>query len=83
MSWVPSYSVFFLLQYINATTNFVGFLSYEWGSVGVVSTRKHARGWESAAPVSDAVAHASVPYLSFFFFFSIRADLALIRAKPG
>ena len=35
--WVPSYSVFFLLQHTNATTNFVGFLSYGWGSVGVVS----------------------------------------------
>ena len=36
-SCILSYSVFFLLQYTNGTTNFVGFLSYGWGSVGVVS----------------------------------------------
>ena len=30
---------------------------------------KHRHGWESAAPESDAAAPASVPRLSFFFFF--------------
>ena len=46
---------------------------------------KHGRGWEGAAPESDAgcgvrranaAACTSVPRLSFFFFSQIRADSA-------
>ena len=29
--------------------------------------RKHGRGWEGAAPASEAVARTSVPRQSFFF----------------
>ena len=36
---------------------------------GIDTSRKNRRGWEGAAPASDAVARASVPRLSFFFFF--------------
>ena len=39
--------------------------NFEWGHN---LSRKHRRGWEGAAPASDAVARASVPRLSFFFF---------------
>ena len=41
-SRVLGYSAFFLLQYTSATTNFVGFLSYGWASVGVVSRCENA-----------------------------------------
>ena len=53
---------------------------------GIDTSRKNRRGWEGAAPASDAVARASVPRLSFFFFFffpQIRAELASIRAESG
>ena len=57
---------------------------------GIDTSRKHGRGWEGAALASDAVAHALVPHLIFFFFPRIRADpariraeLALIRAESG
>ena len=36
---------------------------------GIDTSRKNRRGWEGAAPASDAVARASVPRLIFFFFF--------------
>ena len=36
---------------------------------GIDTSRKNRRGWEGAAPASDAVARASVPRLRFFFFF--------------
>ena len=39
----------------------------------------HGRGWEGAAPESDAVDRASVPRL-FFFFFSDSRRLGSIRA---
>ena len=42
VSRVLSYFAFFLLQYTSATTNFVGFLSYGWASVGVVSRCENA-----------------------------------------
>ena len=35
---------------------------------GIDTSRKHGRGWEGAALASDAVAHALVPHLIFFFF---------------
>ena len=38
--------------------------NFEWGHN---LSRKHRRGWEGAAPASDAVARAAVPRLSFFF----------------
>ena len=43
------------------------------------------RGWEGAAPKSDAAACASVPRLSpfFFFFQRIRADSASIHADSA
>lgn len=41
-SRVPSYFAFFLLQYTSATMNFVSFLSYEWGSIGVASRCENA-----------------------------------------
>ena len=49
----------------------------------------HGRGWEGAAPESDAVDRASVPRLFFFFFSdsrrlgSIRAESASIRAESA
>ena len=46
--------------------------NFEWGHN---LSRKHQRGWEGAAPASDAVARAAVPRLSFFFP-RIRADAA-------
>ena len=50
---------------------------------------KYGRGWEGAAPESDAAARASVPCLRlrfFFFFFFFFTDLCqtrLIRSKLG
>ena len=42
--------------------------NFEWGHN---LSRKHRLGWEGAALAFDAVAHASVLHLSFFFFFCL------------
>ena len=60
------------------------------------NARMHGRGWEGAAPESDAVDRASVLRLPFFFFLrfvptrldsrrcgSIRAESASNRAEPA
>ena len=49
-----------------------------------VKSMKHGCGWEGSALVSDVAAGASMPRLSFFFFFSrIHTDSALICADSA
>ena len=52
--------------------------NFEWGHN---LSRKHRLGWEGAALAFDAVAHAAVPRLSFFFFFSLGFALTQLNSR--